>query len=555
MATSSLIPRPCSGEGRGGPSVRAAAPPVFSQSEKACAARGREAHCWAWDSGLIHPPPNAALKGKASVVIDAIASLQNAQLTYICSSTLPTTSFLFMIDVAWLLMRDWKVLFRVQRASWKQRRLEWRRRLTINVHEPSATGAATKAFGGARRSMCACSIFPCVPRNVSCVRCTVSIASKLSGGRDLGGNKNQSSFCCRRTHTRGASNSPPVGPGRGADPVRKRSVPSGSPHERANNSDGFDDAADMRRLRSVLHHPAGLPLAWFLHGRPERDGGPVARAGMEHYFAEFSMPPRLDAATAESDDVQPYGGVFGASYDAWLNLPAKRRTEPMLSDLLRGSIRALLRGEHHPDLSTLCVIPEKRIPDPPTGSHSGRADILISATAAAPASEGDAAKKGSVPRLLVEIGLQNDAWWQKAHQGSMYIGGLDDFTEAMMFAVVTVETATKVRRSATGGLGSARVAAFLATPNKPKSGNAPADFRMSLLWHTETSDVRELSSGFGRILYAAVRLLPDWLRASHRVLESRKFQYLGPNCSKIMDKVRGNRDRSSFHCIRNGTHG
>jgi hypothetical protein len=366
------------------------------------------------------------------------------------------------------------------------------------------------------------------------------MASTLSGGRDLGDNKNQSSFCGRRTHTRGASNSPPVGPGRGADPVRKR---SGSPHERSIILDGVHAAADMRRLRSVLHHPAGLPLAWFLHGRHERDGGPTARARMERYFPEFSMPPRLDAAFAESDDMRPYGGVFGASYDAWLKLPAKRRTEPVLSDLLSGSIRALVRGEH-PDLSTLRVIPENRIPDPPTGSHSGRADILISATAA-PTSEGGAATKGSVPRLLVELGLQNDAWWQKVHQSSMYIGWLDDFTEAMLFAVVTVET-TRGRRSATG-LGSARVAAFLATPNnEPKSGNTPADFRMSLLWHTETSDVKELSSGFGRILYAAVRLLPDWLRASHRALESRTFQSLGPNCSKIMDKVRGNRDRSSF---------
>lgn len=297
----------------------------------------------------------------------------------------------------------------------------------------------------------------------------------------------------------------------------------------------------MRRLRSVLHHPMGLPLACFLHGRHERDG-PTTRARMEHYFSEFSMPPPIDADIAKSDDdMHPYGDVFRASYDAWLKLPAKRRSEPKLSDLLSASIRALVRGAHS-DLSTLCVLPEERIPDPPTGGH-GRADILISA--ATPPSVRDASKTGSVPRLLVEIGPQNDAWWQKVHQCSMYIGGLDGFTEAMLFAVVTVET-TKGRGRRATGLRSARVAAFLATPNKPKSGSAPADFRMSLLWHTETSDIEVLSSGFGRILYAAGRLLPLWLSASNRVLESRKFQYLGPNCSKITDKVRGGRDRSSI---------
>jgi hypothetical protein len=214
----------------------------------------------------------------------------------------------------------------------------------------------------------------------------------------------------------------------------------------------------------------------FMAATSETVGRPPPEQGLGQYFPEFSIPPRRDAAIAESDaNMQPYQGVFRASYDAWLELPDRGRTEPVLSDLLSGSIRALVRKEHPEDLSTLCVTCEKRIPDPPTGSY-GRADVLISA--AAPTSEGDAAeKKGSVPRLLVELelGFQNDAWWQKVHQSRMYMGGLDDFTEAMLFAVVTVER-TKVPPNA-AALGSARVAAFLATPSKPKSGNPAADFR------------------------------------------------------------------------------
>jgi hypothetical protein len=159
----------------------------------------------------------------------------------------------------------------------------------------------------------------------------------------------------------------------------------------------------------------------------------------------------------------------------------------------------------------------------------GKIDVLVRRVAHDKSSS-------TAPVLLIEVGLQNEDWWKKVDQGIMYlqaltkVDGNDDekedkarFTKPMLFTVVTID---KKNRE----LMSARLGVFLCTQRNPESPSD--DFRVALLWRTETKDLQELSKAFGRMLRATC-LLPKW---KDTVREN--YEYLGPNCCRIGDKVR-----------------
>jgi hypothetical protein len=134
------------------------------------------------------------------------------------------------------------------------------------------------------------------------------------------------------------------------------------------------------------------------------------------------------------------------------------------------------------------------------------------------------------------VGLQNEDWWKKVDQGITYVQALmkvdgdDDekedkarFTEPMLFTVITIEKKNLE-------LMSARLGVFLCTRRKPESPSD--DFRVALLWRTETKDLQDLSKAFGRMLRATC-ILPKWKDTA-----CENYEYLGPNCCRIGDRVR-----------------
>jgi hypothetical protein len=162
----------------------------------------------------------------------------------------------------------------------------------------------------------------------------------------------------------------------------------------------------------------------------------------------------------------------------------------------------------------------------------GKIDVLVRRVAHDKSSS-------TAPVLLIEVGLQNEDWWKKVDQGITYVQALtkvddgdddDDekedkarFTEPMLFTVVTID---KKNRELT----SARLGVFLCTQRNPESPSG--NFRVALLWRTETKDLQELSKAFGRMLRATC-LLPKW-----KDTDCKNYEYLGPNCCRIGDKVR-----------------
>jgi hypothetical protein len=163
-------------------------------------------------------------------------------------------------------------------------------------------------------------------------------------------------------------------------------------------------------------------------------------------------------------------------------------------------------------------------------SHpQGKIDVLVRRVAHDRSSS-------TAPVLLIEVGLQNENWWKKVDQGITYVQALtkvdddDDekenkthFTEPMLFTVVTIEKKNREMMSA-------RLGVFLCTRRNPK--NPTDDFRVALLWRTETRDLQDLSKAFGRMLRATC-LLPKW-----KDIAFENYEYLGPNCCRIGDKVR-----------------
>jgi hypothetical protein len=292
---------------------------------------------------------------------------------------------------------------------------------------------------------------------------------------------------------------------------------------------GAASPSRTKKKRRVLREPRGTGTIewppWLRRVRATREGTDGRRE--EHgerlrgLFPAFSPLPH----PAESFEARLYGNVLGESFASWMRLPKEDRNEPKLSEKIGESIQEAIKG------TTL-----KIHTDPSTGGRGrSRVDPLV-CESSRPSSvvDGTAGRPASA-RLLVEVGIHNEAWWKKFDQGMMYVTGMDHFVEPMLFAVVTLQA-----NDADGAtrLDTTRVGVFLLTPTGRRSEKGEAECRISLLWNKETPDMRVLSDAFGRMLYASTTLLPPWIEASDRMKEREEHVYLGPNCCKVGDKVR-----------------
>jgi hypothetical protein len=298
-----------------------------------------------------------------------------------------------------------------------------------------------------------------------------------------------------------------------------------------------------RCQRSVLRHPVGLPLAWFVRGTPgcgatdgtqhdAHDGANLARR-----FPRFAPPLLIAPNLYEASGPRSYRNVLEASISSWTSLPGAMRREPSsLAKIVGVRIRDATRT---PDdfQGTLVVVSQACLPDtPPTGQRTDRADLLLVCEKHNRRSKNGAQVHLPEPRLLVGVGLNHDEWWKELDQAVMYVNGMDHLMGALLVAVVTVQAKHCDDAAPRGAFESARIGLFLATP--PGMVTEAPERRISLLWHTETENLRWLSDTFGRALFASTRLLPGWLEASQQMMDEGEYRSLGPHCCRIKDEVR-----------------
>ena len=272
---------------------------------------------------------------------------------------------------------------------------------------------------------------------------------------------------------------------------KSKATASDSPSASASNKHGFLEI--VQRLRSVLHHPMGLPLTCLLENKSESK---VNELLLRNFSDQLETQLKSDA----------FDDLFSACYSSWAE--TENPGEPDLTAALSTRMGEAMKA------SNLEALHQYLVSRPP-----GKIDVLVRRVAHDKSSS-------TAPVLLIEVGLQNEDWWKKVDQGITYLQALTKvarFTEPMLFTVVTL---AKTNRESM----SARLGVFLCTQRKPESPSD--DFRVALLWRTETKDLQELSKAFGRMLRATC-LLPKWKDTA-----CENYQYLGPNCCRIGDKVR-----------------
>ena len=216
-----------------------------------------------------------------------------------------------------------------------------------------------------------------------------------------------------------------------------------SPSASASTSAGF--TATDKKLRSVLAHPIGLPLAASLN-----ESGQLKSDLCQLY-------PDIDYRPLGLDE------IFSSAAKEWNGQREVDLTAKLLTELNKSEVAA-------------CAEKVIRGVDANGDDRRGKVDLFLG-------SDTSTEKPQSIV-TVIEVGLGNIEWWKKVDQGVTYAELLGDaqnktfcFKKAMLLAVITVEkvgTSVEELKSL-----KARFGVFLCIPKGSKDSS---DFRMSLLW-------------------------------------------------------------------------
>jgi hypothetical protein len=302
-------------------------------------------------------------------------------------------------------------------------------------------------------------------------------------------------------------------------------------------------------LRSVLCHPAGLPLAFFFFDKvaAEPSGGTRCEENPLEVFLPNNRSVR-ERFRQENQGATRFNGAFETGYRAWMlkkqQYDAEMQRWNNLSQNKRKALESKPKRLNEEDLTKLVTeqieaslsrgaeavhqLPVKCRPD---SRGRARTDIVLRRE------DGVGEKKPLL--LLMEVGLNCD-WWQKAHQNIGYVNAMllkidpqepTVFSDPMLFAVLTVSTQPKSAHD----FGSAQLGVFLCVPAvNPVDDTRPKKFRLALMWRMRTDQLSVASSGIAKTLRAAC-LLPQLLKDLDR--KSSDFAYLGPHCCRRGDLV------------------
>lgn len=283
------------------------------------------------------------------------------------------------------------------------------------------------------------------------------------------------------------------------------------------NLDGF------RRFeahsRSPLHPKVGLPLLSLLNEK-RTVGNRVRRL-----FPNVEVPDR----TAKEE--QSLDRALGGALRAWRKLPDKRRRteESALAEAIgKGIERAI--ASHGGGVPRWRVKARKEEEEAHVDVNEGATSEGRSFGVLLERQDDDAAP---APAFAVEVGRhRNDEWWITVDEGMERVQGLGRFQEPFLLVVLTFREPRHRRKKFV--LGSARIGVFLITPRRKCDlpFSTADNYRISMLWRGQTSDVDALSRDFGRALRAAL-VLPGWNAAAAPM----DHACLGPNCCRVGSKV------------------
>jgi hypothetical protein len=250
------------------------------------------------------------------------------------------------------------------------------------------------------------------------------------------------------------------------------------------------------RLRSVLSHRLGLPLLFALHGN---DPSKLAHLARTSQFAAEQCRELFD-------------GVLKEAVTEWKK--GLNQKEPQLTKILSHKISkesASFNALHE------LKVEEENKPD-------GRIDIVLTTA-------GKDDEREPTPLTVIEVGLNGIDWWKKLDQGVKYVERMRiqtqptkpvRFQNPLLLAIVTIDDEPE-RES---GEFVVRIGVFLCSrKNKLEETD---EFRMSFLWHSQTTSLKDGSTMFGRLL----RVTADF-RLWRDETPDDSYEYFSSNCCRV----------------------
>jgi hypothetical protein len=305
-------------------------------------------------------------------------------------------------------------------------------------------------------------------------------------------------------------------------------------------------------LRSVLFHPTGLPLVRFFNDDPalnrySDDSAQYASGGAGGGGGGKLDGVLKDGYAAYQKEVMEYWEKKREDPKLHTSKPSEETTEdPKLhiskpsEETLTKSLQQLISSELP---STLKACHQHRPTYNSASRSKARTDLLIRRN-----DDGD--KRGIA--LLLEVawgGADGEVWWTKADQNAQYLELLQhhmnkdvkaQFSGPLLFAVLTMDKEKEELDDPSRQ--SAQLGVFLCAPRQPVQADKddteepPAGYRAALLWRDTFTSLEDASKGMGKTLRATVALAQMLTDPGRLVFEG--FEFLGPNCCRIGDKVR-----------------
>ena len=292
-----------------------------------------------------------------------------------------------------------------------------------------------------------------------------------------------------------------------ATSVGRRRNSSNTPSGSANNENGQSKLD--KRFRSVLCHPLGLPLVSAFHGEDPQKLPHLGQVS-EYY-------------NSSGKDNDRYDDVLKSAIEEWRTGERKEtKLTTKLKDIINSNNEIPLKAEGETGLRGAKIkVRGAKI--------KGRVDLTFFHK-----SDVDATR----PLMFVEVGRDGADWWKKFDQGVKYVdikyetGQQQTFKEPLLLAIMTVED--DIQRSRGHAELGVKLAVFLCT--KRKEDNKKENVRISLLWHSRTSQLEDGSDAFGRLL-RRVCDFSSWIPKLEKEMKSLKYEYFSSNCCRVDDEV------------------
>jgi hypothetical protein len=334
-------------------------------------------------------------------------------------------------------------------------------------------------------------------------------------------------------------------------------------------------ASIANRLRSVLFHPAALPLAVHFNEREsgEGGGGGTARRDDRAGVLRDYVPDEVRGLLQRAKESSLHDSALSASYAAWkersekyhrrqearrawkerARTPARQRGQhPLpkpnklkrpcgetLGGLLAATIRAQLAASGPTD--GVRVVQQQRHNQSDTNWYDslgvitgkiGQIDVLLGGAKRIGGSNESAS-------MLLGVGVDTSDWWQVAYHTIVnYREATNEgpFQKGPVLLAILDITTAREEKLPSSDFRSSKLALFLCSTSKSGGDDAKDDdFKLALLWRQAYTSLDVASRGIGNALRTAC-LLPSLLDEVNRLVAD--FESFGPSCCRYGEKAR-----------------